>query len=61
VLTGADPVLCRLNIRRDQVIAPKVQSLKLSDGRMMSKPLEDMWPYLPADELAENMRVSKDD
>ncbi len=61
VLTGDEPVLCRINVRSDQPIAPKVRSMKLADGGMVSKPLEDMWPYLPADELAENMRISTDD
>lgn len=34
---------------------PKVQAQKLPDGNMVSKPLEDMWPYLPAEEIAHNM------
>jgi acetolactate synthase-1/2/3 large subunit len=61
VLTGDDPVLCRITARRDQVITPKVQAMKLPDGGMVSKPLEDMWPYLPPEEIAENMRISADD
>jgi acetolactate synthase-1/2/3 large subunit len=61
VLAGDEPTLCRINVRSDQTIAPRVRSMKLLDGRMASKPLEDMWPYLPADELAENMRIDADD
>jgi acetolactate synthase I/II/III large subunit len=61
VLGGDDPVLCRIEVRRDHSISPKVQAMKLPDGGMVSKPLEDMWPYLPPEELAENMRFSADD
>ncbi len=61
VLKGDDPVLCRLKVRRDQMTIPKVQAMKLPDGGMVSKPLEDMWPYLPSREIARNMRISADD
>jgi acetolactate synthase I/II/III large subunit len=39
--------------------APRVQAMKTPDGSMVSKPLEDMWPYLPAEELAQNMIATK--
>jgi acetolactate synthase I/II/III large subunit len=59
VLKGDDPVLCCITVRRDQMTIPKVQAMKLPDGGMVSKPLEDMWPYLPPEEIAENMRISE--
>jgi acetolactate synthase-1/2/3 large subunit len=34
---------------------PKVSSAKLPDGRIVSKPLEDMFPFLSPEELSENM------
>ncbi|MDR0932603.1 MAG: thiamine pyrophosphate-binding protein [Victivallales bacterium] len=55
VLSGDDPVMCRVKIAPNQAISPKVQAQKLPDGGMISKPLEDMWPYLPAEEVAINM------
>jgi len=61
VLNADDPVLCCVKVSREQTIAPKVQALKLADGNMLSKPLEDMWPYLAPEELKENMRISVDD
>ena len=61
VLKGNDPVLCRIMSKRGQLTEPKVQAVKLPDGGMVSKPLEDMWPYLPPDELVENMRISEGD
>jgi acetolactate synthase-1/2/3 large subunit len=54
-LEGADPALCRVRVTRSHVIAPKVQAMKTADGGMISKPLEDMWPYLSAEELASAM------
>jgi acetolactate synthase I/II/III large subunit len=57
VKAGNDPVLCRVEVKRDFLTMPKVQAMKLPNGDMISKPLEDMWPYLPPEELAENMMV----
>ncbi|MDD5208251.1 MAG: thiamine pyrophosphate-binding protein [Elusimicrobiales bacterium] len=54
-LAGADPALCRVKVTANHVTAPKVQAMKLPGGGMASKPLEDMWPYLPPEELAANM------
>lgn len=54
-LQGNDPALCCVKVASEQVTAPKVQSMKLPDGKMVSKPLEDMWPYLPPEERAQNM------
>ena len=54
-LAGPDPALCRILVTRSHVTAPKVQAMKTADGGMISKPLEDMWPYLPQDELELNM------
>jgi len=54
-LEGSDPVLCRIRVTETHVTAPKVQALKTPDGNMISKPLEDMWPYLSPEELNANM------
>lgn len=59
VLAGDDPVICRVRITPSHRTAPKVQAQKLPDGGMISKPLEDMWPYLSAEEVAENMIAEK--
>ncbi len=55
VLAGSDPVICRVMVTPDHLTMPKVQAMKTPDGSMISKPLEDMWPYLPDEELAQNM------
>ena len=54
-LEGNDPVLCVIKVSQSQITAPRVQSMKLPDGSMVSKPLEDMWPYLSSEEIAQNM------
>jgi acetolactate synthase-1/2/3 large subunit len=58
-LSGSDPVLCRIQVTRNHVTAPRVQAMKTPEGSMVSKPLEDMWPYLPPEELAANMIADK--
>jgi len=59
-LRGNDPALCCIQVSRSHVTAPKVQAMKTPEGSMVSKPLEDMWPYLSPEELAQNMIVKKE-
>jgi acetolactate synthase-1/2/3 large subunit len=49
------PVLWHVRLVRDYSFAPKVSSERLPDGRMVSKPLEDMAPFLSRDEFKRNM------
>jgi acetolactate synthase-1/2/3 large subunit len=49
------PVLCGITGQTDQQILPGVQSVRLADGRMASRPLHDMVPSLGAEELRRNM------
>ena len=56
-LCGGDPVICRITVTPSHVTAPKVQAMKTPDGSMVSKPLEDMWPYLDREEFQANMLV----
>ena len=41
-----------------QEIIPTASSFKLPDGKMVSKPLEDMYPFLSRDEFNSEM-ISK--
>jgi len=41
----------------DEVRAPRVMSVPRPDGSMVSKPLEDLWPFLDRQEFRENMIV----
>ena len=54
-LSGNDPALCAIRVSQHQVTAPRVQSMKTPEGSMVSKPLEDMWPYLTPEVLRGNM------
>jgi len=56
-LTGAEPGLCEVMIAPDQVITPKASAFRRPDGTLESRPLEDMAPFLPREEVEENMRL----
>lgn len=55
VLSANGPVLCTVKVSPTEIAMPRVKSVKLPNGSMESKPLEDMWPFLPQKELEENM------
>lgn len=58
VLAAPGPSVCEVVVAADEERMPRVQSQVLPDGSVVSKPLEDMWPYLDRDEFLENMAVS---
>lgn len=53
------PVFVEINARRDQRMIPSVISERLQDGRMQSKPLHEMYPYLPQSEVNAEMLGAK--
>lgn len=57
VLAGDGPSVCEVVVAPDEDRMPRVQALVRPDGSVVSKPLEDMWPYLDRDEFLENMIV----
>ncbi len=57
VLAMEGPVLCNVKLDQEQVFEPKLSSRQLPDGKMVSASLEDMFPFLSAEELASNMIV----
>jgi acetolactate synthase-1/2/3 large subunit len=57
VLASPGPALCELNLSYRQIRSPRVTSVRREDGTMESKPLEDMFPFLPAAEVWENMHL----
>lgn len=52
------PVLCEVILEPNYKFQPRVSSKKLDDGRIISKPLEDMFPFLSRDEFKSNMLIS---
>jgi acetolactate synthase-1/2/3 large subunit len=51
------PVLCEVVVAPDQAIGPRVSSALRPDGSIVSRPLEDLWPFLDRDELRANMLI----
>lgn len=49
--------ICEMMLSTEQITEPKAASKKLPDGSMVSAPLEDMAPFLPKEELEENMLI----
>ncbi len=57
VLAQPGPMICEVMLDPTQPFSPRVSSKRLSDGRMVTAPLEDMSPFLPEAELRENMLI----
>ncbi|MBI2625529.1 thiamine pyrophosphate-binding protein [Candidatus Parcubacteria bacterium] len=57
VLATPGPVLCDVNISRDQKLIPKLIAYQNKQGRYISNPIEDQLPFLPRKEFLENMIV----
>jgi acetolactate synthase I/II/III large subunit len=47
--------ICEIILDLQQAFAPRLSSRRLDDGRMVTAPLEDMFPFLDRSELQENM------
>jgi acetolactate synthase-1/2/3 large subunit len=60
VLDTDGPVLCEVNLSRTQTRTPKTSSYRNERGELESRPLEDMFPFLPREEVAANMVISRD-
>lgn len=55
---GSDgPRLLEVMLDPERAFEPKLSSRQLDDGRMVSSPLEDLAPFLPRDELADNVLI----
>ena len=57
VLDHPGPILCEIRMSPRQTLYPKVASEVRPDGTMVSKPLEDMFPFLDRKEFLENMLI----
>lgn len=54
VLESEGTVLCELMVLPEETVSPRTKSIQLEDGSMISKPLEDMWPFLSENEIEAN-------
>ncbi len=48
---------CFIEVSKEQEIEPRLVSAVRPDGTLVSKPLEDMFPFLNRDELKKNMMI----
>ena len=57
ILDTPGPVVCDVHIVCDEIRQPRVSSVQLPDGSFVSKPLEDLWPFLDREEFSANMLI----
>jgi acetolactate synthase-1/2/3 large subunit len=55
ILDAPGPQLCQVMLDEKQSFEPRTSSRHLDDGRIVSAPLEDMYPFLDREELARNL------
>ena len=55
ILNTKQPVLCEVVMVENQLLIPRVQSSKNEDGKIISNSLENMFPFLPDDEMKDIM------
>ncbi len=58
ILEQPGPAVIDVITLPDEQRAPRITSVQRADGSMVSKPLEDMWPFLDRDEFRANMIVA---
>lgn len=57
VLATPGPIVCDIRLQHDYTFEPKLSSEKKPDGRMVSKPLEDLFPFLDREEFRSNLLI----
>ncbi len=58
-LAERGPAVCEVFVTVDQNFEPKSAAKRLPDGTMVSPPLEDMFPFLPEEEMDRNMLIPR--
>lgn len=56
ILEEPGPTVCEVMVSPQQTTAPRVSSQRLPDGRMVSRPMEDLWPFMEPGKLEALMR-----
>ena len=57
VLDQPGPLVCDVRVAPDEIRAPRLSSVQRADGSFVSKPLEDLWPFLDREEFLQNMII----
>ncbi len=55
---GDAPAICEIMLTPEQPFAPRISSRRLPDGRIVSSPLEDMYPFLEREEMKGNLLIA---
>ena len=55
VLTGNKSIICELMLDHNQEQMPKAINKRMPNGKSIPTKFEDMHPFLPSDEIKENM------
>jgi len=58
LLDAPGPIVVEVMTPREEPRGPSLSSMRKPDGSMVSKPLEDLWPFLPREEFLSNMIVA---
>jgi len=58
LLDTPGPLVIEVMTPREEPRAPSLSSMRKPDGSMVSKPLEDLWPFLPREEFLANMLIA---
>jgi acetolactate synthase I/II/III large subunit len=53
------PIVCEVLLTEQYRFQPRVSSRRLDDGRMVSAPLEDLFPFLDRDEFRNNLFIKE--
>jgi len=56
-LAGPDPVICEVVVPPEEDRVPRLSTVQKADGRLVSRPLEDMFPFLEREEFLANMLI----
>lgn len=57
VINAKGPFICEIMVDPKQELLPRTKTIVKPDGTLVSKPLEDMYPFLSRDEFLENMYI----
>ena len=57
MLESPGPLVIEVITPPEEPRAPSLSSIRRPDGSMVSRPLEDLWPFLPRDEFLSNMLI----
>ena len=60
LLDAPGPVLCQVQLDPAQEFEPRLKSRQMPDGTLVSPTLEDMYPFLPAEELEQNLLIEQE-